>query len=572
MLGVKQPIVEIKDVYYQYPGAEKPVLNGANLTIHKGDFLAIIGGNGSGKSTICKTINGLIPHYFSGHYEGEVVVDGDSVQNQAVATLSHHVGYVYQDFQNQLMKLTVLEDVSFAPLNFGYADYQEKAAEALELLGITHLQDKTIWELSGGEKHLTALAGALALNPEILIVDEPVAQLDPQHATEIYDKLKYLNEVLGKTIITIEHHTEFIANYCNQVALIENGQVKWHEDVKKGLLNITELQGGYIYPPQVTQAAMQLNDFDSRENLPITVEEAIHYFKDDHFLPDPVQYQPHLQTTKPALLSVHDLQHEVKLLNKERRTVLDIDQITIHEGDQIAIVGNNGAGKTTFMKSLAGIIRPKQGTITIDDMNVLKTPAEKLSSHISYIYQNPEEMFIQDTIQNDVTYFADVRNIEQDALYEHITESLDMKDLLPLDGRLLSGGQQRRSSVAIGLGMLPTVMMLDEPTASLDIGNRKQLINILHSIRDKVKTVLIATHDMQLVAEWATRVIVMEHGKVIFDGTPKVLFDRVDIWKQAGLKLPQIAELSLALNIQPALSVNEFVERVKEAQLNGSHG
>src|SRR5699024_3757172 len=279
MLGVKQPIVEIKNVHYQYPGAEKPVLNGANLTIYKGDFLAIIGGNGSGKSTICKTINGLIPHYFSGHYEGEVVVDGDSVQNQAVATLSHHVGYVYQDFQNQLMKLTVLEDVSFAPLNFGYADYQVEAAEALELIGITHLQDKTIWELSGGEKHLTALAGALALNPEILIVDEPVAQHDPQHATEIYDKLKYLNEVLGKTTITIEHHTEFIANYCNQVALIENGQVKWHEDVKKGLLNITELQGGYIYPPQVTQAAMQLNDFDSRENLPITVEEAIHYFK-----------------------------------------------------------------------------------------------------------------------------------------------------------------------------------------------------------------------------------------------------------------------------------------------------
>src|SRR5699024_10794012 len=363
--------------------------------------------------------------------------------------------------------------------------------------------------------------------------------------------------------------TEFIANYCNQVALIENGQVKWHEDVKKGLLNITELQGGYIYPPQVTQAAMQLNDFDSRENLPITVEEAIHYFKDDHFLPDPVQYQPHLQTTKPALLSVHDLQHEVKLLNKERRTVLDIDQITIHEGDQIAIVGNNGAGKKTFMNSLAGIIRPKQGTITIDDMNVLKTPAEKLSSHISYIYQNPEEMFIQDTIQNDVTYFGDVRNIEQDALYEQITESLDMKDLLPLDGRLLSGGQQRRSSVAIGLGMLPTVMMLDEPTASLDIGNRKQLINILHSIRDKVKTVLIATHDMQLVAEWATLLIVMEHGKVIFDCTPKALFDRVDIWKQAGLKLPQIAELSLALNIQPALSVEEFIERLKGAQVNG---
>src|SRR5690625_2508271 len=571
MLCLKQPIVQISDVHYQYPGAKKPVLNGTNLTIHRGDFLAIIGGNGSGKSTICKTINGLIPHYFSGYYKGEVVVEGESVKNQAVATLSHHVGYVYQDFQNQLMKLTVLEDVSFAPLNFGYKDYKVKAKQALELLGITHLQDKTIWELSGGEKHLTALAGALALNPEILIVDEPVAQLDPQHATEIYDKLKYLNEELGKTIITIEHHTEFIANYCNQVALIENGKVKWHENVKKGLLNITELQDAYIYPPQVTQAAIQLDDFAPSNDLPITVKEAITYFNDCYFLPDPNRYKPHLQTMQSAILSVNNLQHEVKLLNKERRTVLDIDNITIYEGDQIAIVGNNGAGKTTLMKSLAGIIRPKQGTITMDNIDILKMPVEKLSSHISYIYQNPEEMFIQDTIKNDVTYFGDVRNIKQDNLYEYIAESLDMKDLLPLDGRLLSGGQQRRSSVAIGLGMLPTVMMLDEPTASLDIGNRKQLVNILHSIRNKVKTVLIATHDMQLVAEWATRVIVMEHGKIIFDGTPRVLFDRVDIWKQAGLKLPQIAELSLALNIQPALSVNEFVKRVKEAHANGSH-
>src|SRR5699024_10026255 len=143
--------------------------------------------------------------------------------------------------------------------------------------------------------------------------------------------------------------------------------------------------------------------------------------------------------------------------------------------------------------------------------------------------------------------------IQQNDLYEHITNSLNMKHLLPLDGRLLSGGQQRRSSVAIGLGMLPTVMMLDEPTASLDIGNRKQLIKILHSIRDEVKTVLITTRDMQVGGEWATRVIVVEQEKIILGGTPKVVFDRVDIWQKGGLKLPQIAELSLALNIHPAL-------------------
>ena len=572
MVSLKQPIIEVKDVHYQYPGAEHPVLNGASLTIHKGDFLAIIGGNGSGKSTICKTMNGLIPHYFSGDYKGEVIVEGKPVTGQAVATLSHHVGYVYQDFQNQLMKVTVLEDVAFAPLNFGYADHQEKAMEALELLGITHLKDKTIWELSGGEKHLTALAGALALDPEVLIIDEPVAQLDPQHATAIYEKLKYLNEALGKTIITIEHHTEFIANYCNQVALIEDGKVKWHEDVRRGLLNITELKEAHIYPPQVTQAAMQLNAFASIDELPITVDEAITYFQDHYFYSDPNRYKPNLRTTNSAILTATDLEYEVKLLNKDRRTVLDIEAMTLFEGDRVAIVGNNGAGKTTLMKSLAGIIKPKKGEITVDGIDVLKTPVEKLSSHISYIYQNPEEMFIQDTIENDITYFGEVRNLEQAELYDHIAASLNMEHLLPLDGRLLSGGQQRRSSVAIGLAMLPTVMMLDEPTASLDIGNRKQLVDILHSIRDKVKTVLIATHDMQLVAEWATRVLVMEHGKIIFDGTPKVLFDRVEIWKNAGLKLPQIAELSLALNIHAALSVDEFVERVKEVCVDGSGG
>lgn len=572
MVSVNQPIIEVKDVHYQYPGAEDPVLKGANLTINKGDFLAIIGGNGSGKSTICKTINGLIPHYFSGDYQGEVRVKGKSVKELSVSVLSHLVGYVYQDFENQLMKLTVFEDVAFSPLNFGFPDYKERAMHALELLGITHLKDQTVWELSGGQKHLTALAGALALDPEVLIIDEPVAQLDPQHATEIYDKLKYLNESLGKTIITIEHHTEFIANYCKQVALIEDGQVKWHEDVRTGLLKITERHGAKIYPPQVTQAAMLLNDYRTKDELPITVQEAVTFFKDYYFYPDSNRHKPNLRPTSSAILSVNDLRYEVKTLNKQRKTILDIPEMTLYEGDRVAIVGNNGAGKTTLMKSLAGIIRPQAGEITIGDINVLKTSVEKLSSHISYIYQNPEEMFIQDTIKNDITYFGKVRNLEQTELYEQIAESLNMRHLFPLDGRLLSGGQQRRSSVAIGLAMLPTIMMLDEPTASLDIGHRKQLVDILHSIRDRIKTVVIATHDMQLVAEWATRVIVMEHGKVIFDGTPKLLFDRVEIWKQAGLKLPQIAELSLALNIQSTLSVDEFVARVKEVSVNGFNG
>lgn len=571
MVSVKEPLIEIKDVHYQYPGSDQPVLNGANLTVHKGDFLAIIGGNGSGKSTLCKTMNGLIPHYFSGDYKGEVIVNGKVVKDHPVSVLSHHVGYVYQDFQSQLMKLTVFEDVAFSPLNFGYPDYKERAEEAMDLVGISHLKDRTIWELSGGQKHLTAIAGALALNPDVLIIDEPVAQLDPKHATEIYDRLKYLNEELGKTIIVIEHHTEFIANYCKHVVLIENGQVKWHEPVKLGLLKITELEELHIYPPQVTQAAINLNPYGNMRDLPITVDEATTYFKRFN-IADVVPNQQTVPHNSQEIVTINDVSYEVKTLNKERRKVLDIDELTLFEGERVTIVGNNGAGKTTLLKSLAGIIKPQKGAITVNGVNVLRTPAEELSSHIAYIYQNPEEMFIQDTIENDITFFGKVRNLDHQIRYEKIAEMLKLDELLPKDGRLLSGGQQRRSSVGIGLAMAPAVMMLDEPTASLDVGNRIQLVEILHAIRDRVKTVLIATHDMQLVAEWATRVIVMEHGRIVFDGSPRELFERVPIWQQAGLKLPQIAELSLALNIHPALSVEEFIERVEEAAKDGING
>ena len=227
-----KPIVELKDVTFTYPGSETPVLKNVNLTINPGEFTAIIGGNGSGKSTLCKTFNGLIPQFYVGDFEGEVMVNGLSAADHSVAELSQNVGYVYQDFENQLLRPTVIDDVCFVPLNYGLPDYKERGEWALEVTGLSSLRNEFIWQLSGGQKHLLALAGALAMKPKILIMDEPIAQLDPNHAKKIYDILKELNFKYDMTIIVIEHHTEFIANYCNQVILMDKGSLRWKKPVQ----------------------------------------------------------------------------------------------------------------------------------------------------------------------------------------------------------------------------------------------------------------------------------------------------------------------------------------------------
>ena len=205
-------ILEIKNLTFTYPGATDPTLNQVELQIEKGDFIAIVGNNGCGKSTLCKVMNGLIPHFITGNFEGTVLADGVDTKTVEIGDLAKTVGYVYQDFENQIVRPTVLDDASYACMNYAMPDYLERGRQALKDCGLEGKDEEYIWQLSGGQTHLLALAGAVSLEPEVLILDEPIAQLDPRHADLIYGILKDLNERLGKTIIVIEHHTEYIAD------------------------------------------------------------------------------------------------------------------------------------------------------------------------------------------------------------------------------------------------------------------------------------------------------------------------------------------------------------------------
>jgi len=570
--------IVVEDLTFRYPGGDEPVLRDANLTIEPGEFTAVVGGNGSGKTTLCKTFNGLIPHFFEGTFDGSVTVAGTDTRESDVAELSKTVGYVFQDFENQLVQETVRDDVEFAPLNHGLEDYAERATRALETVGLDHLDDRFVWELSGGQQHLVALAGVLAMDPDFVFVDEPAAQLDPHNARETYEQLRRLHEAEDKTIIVIEHHSEFIADYCEEMVLVSDGGVAWKEPVEVGLNRLEDLLAHDIHPPQVTGIADDLPADtgtlpDGR--YPVTVEEATTAFPSA----TPPETRPAADGgaatargdadagvastgDRDALVTLAEVGHGYPTLREGYNRVLDGLDLELYRGDRVALVGANGAGKSTLLRLITGLESPDDGTVTVLGRDTSETLPEQLADDTVYIHQNPEEMFVEDTVRKDVAYYLENRDASDvDERVDEILEYLDLEHLADRDGRLMSLGQQRRASLGIGLATDPTVVLLDEPTGSLDLQSRREVTGMLRKAESRVETVVVASHDLQLVAGWADRVIVMGAGEVLADAPPVEVFADPDLLAATGLRQPQVVELSERVGVDPpALTADAMVE------------
>ena len=388
--------IEIDHLTYSYPGAAQPTLRDITVNIEQGDFLAIVGNNGCGKSTFCKTLNGLIPQFISGAWEGRVLSCGLDTRKSEVGALARKVGYVYQDFENQIIRPTVLDDASYACQNYAMADYRERGRAALAQCGLQGKENDFIWQLSGGQTHLLALAGAVSLQPDVLILDEPIAQLDPAHADRIYAVLRRLNEEYGKTIIVIEHHTEYIADFCKHVMLLKEGRVQWVLPTEEALQRVEELQSCNIFPPQVTIAAWRASrKAGQAERLPTTVEEGKAFFA-PKARPEPLPpaRRPSQGETVAAFQNVSVAYRSVK---GDPHKVFDGLTLDIHKGDKVALIGSNGAGKSTFMKLMVGLLKPSGGSVWLNGRDLHDVRPEALSRQISMVYQNPEDMFIKET-------------------------------------------------------------------------------------------------------------------------------------------------------------------------------
>lgn len=548
-------VIEIRDLTYTYPGASRPTLDHLNLNVEKGDFLAIIGNNGCGKSTLCKTMNGLIPHFIAGEFQGSVLVDQQDTKTMDVGRIAGKVGYVYQDFENQIVRPTVLDDASYACMNYAMPDYLERGREALRQCGLEGREQEYIWQLSGGQTHLLALAGAVSLEPDVLILDEPIAQLDPKHADLIYGVLKNLNETWGKTIIVIEHHTEYIADYCHHVALLKDGHTEWVLPSDEALRRVEELQECNIFPPQVTIAAQQMKKEGMLAEdtvLPTTIEAGKKVF-------DRLLYRGEICTEWEApgekqketetVVSFRKVSVSYRAVKGEAKQIFRNLNLEIKKGEKIALIGSNGAGKSTLMKLMTGLIKPSEGEILLKGKGIRDTKPEALSKMISLVYQNPEEMFIKDSIERDIAFAMEARNTENwQERTKALLEQFRLTELKDRDGRLLSGGQMRRASLAIGIALNPEILLLDEPTANLDIATRKEIMRTLNEMKDITETVLIATHDMQLVCEWAERIIVLCQGEVIADGSRNEIFGNRRVLELTGIRPPEIFDMGKVLN------------------------
>ncbi|ELZ29155.1 cobalt ABC transporter ATP-binding protein [Halosimplex carlsbadense 2-9-1] len=571
--------IVVEDLTFQYPGGDEPVLRDANLRIEPGEFTAVVGGNGSGKTTLCKTFNGLVPHFFEGRFDGRVTVAGTDTREAGVAELSKTVGYVFQDFENQLVQETVRDDVEFAPLNHGLDDYAERATRALELVGLDHLEDRFVWELSGGQQHLVALAGVLAMDPEFVFVDEPAAQLDPHNAREAYEQLRRLHEDHDKTVVVIEHHSEFVADYCDEMVLVSEGGVAWKEPVEVGLNRLEDLQAHDIHPPQVTGIAADLPDGSGRltdGRYPVTVNEAATAFPSVGRGERPPAADGGERTAGresatgaggDPLIALDGVGHGYPTLREGYNRVLDGVDLDLYAGDRVALVGANGAGKSTLLRLITGLESPDEGTVTVLGQDTSETLPETLADDTVYIHQNPEEMFVEDTVRKDVGYYLRNRGAEDaDERVGEILDYLDLEHLAERDGRLLSLGQQRRASLGIGLATDPTVVLLDEPTGSLDLQSRREVTGMLRKAESRVETVVVASHDLQLVAEWADRVVVMGEDSVLADAPPGEVFDDPDLLARTDLRRPQVVELSDRLGVDPAaLTADGMVATLTDA-------
>ncbi len=559
--------VTLEDVTFTYPGAAAPTLRNVCLDVPEGDFLAIMGANGCGKSTLCKTMNGLIPQFIVGDLTGTITVGGIDAATAQIGELARKIGYVYQDFENQLVRPTVLDEASFSCLNYAYDDYIERGMRALDLCGLSDRAESYIWQLSGGQKHLLALAGAIALEPGVIVLDEPVAQLDPYHAQKTYEVLRDLNENHGKTIIVIEHHTDFIAKYCKSAALMRNGTIAWTLPAHEALQQLEDLEASDVHPPQIALAGRELKHagaLPQRAPLPTTVEEGFAAFSGIPFIPpaDRAGSDEGADRTADAggsslsadpIVRFRNVSVSYRSVKGAPRRVFEGLDLDIQRGEKIALVGSNGAGKSTLMKLLYGLIKPQAGEILLDGAPTRGMGPDELSEKLSLVYQNPEQMFIKDSIRADIEFAMRARGVDDAAARtDELLGRFRLTELADHDGRLMSGGQMRRASLAIGIALNPPVLLLDEPTANLDIGTRQEITRLIADLRGVTDTVVIATHDMQLVCQFADRIIVLCDGEIIGDGTPDEIFMNADVVERSGIRPPEIFAMGQALDCSAA--------------------
>ena len=542
---------------FQYDAQAEATLKDISFDIAKGEKVLILGPSGSGKSTLAQCLNGIIPNIHKGQAQGQVRIDGQDIFKQSIYDKSQLVSTVLQDPDGQFIGLTVAEDLAFALENdcADQSEMKDKVALWAERLDLTSLLNHRPQDLSGGQKQRVSLAGVLIDESPILLFDEPLANLDPKSGQETIDLIDKIHKEVGATTIIIEHRLEDVLyRPVDRILLVNEGELLFNGSPDKLLSSKLLLENGIREPLYVT--VLRQLGFDTRRAQNLSQLDALDL--SDLALPDRI-LKDKRDSLSDSILKVEGL----SVSYGDNPAIIEDLSFSLKKGERLAIVGKNGAGKSTLAKALCGFV-PSQGKLTYKGQDISQDSIAERSERIGFVLQNPNQMISQTMIFDEVALGLRLRGIEETEVEERVHEVLKTCGLYsfrkwPISA--LSFGQKKRVTIASILILKPEIIILDEPTAGQDYKTYTDIMNFLDSLQKQGHTIVMITHDMQLMLEYSDRCLVVVEGKIIADDNPVTILNQKDLLESANLKQTSLYTLGQKLSSDPVEVTQYYIEK-----------
>jgi energy-coupling factor transport system ATP-binding protein len=499
-------VIDFKRVTFRYPNAAQPAISALEWCVPEGAICLVVGPSGSGKSTLARCVNGLVPHFHGGQFSGVVHVAGLDTRRHSTAELSRHVGFVAQVPESQTVTDRVEDEIAFGPENLGLgrSELRIRVEETIDLLGLNALRGRRLETLSGGERQRVVIAASMAMRPEILVLDEPTSQLDPVSSEEILSVLRKLNEEMGTTVMLVEHRLDRALGMSDQVLLLgQDGSVEAAGETRAVLSRLPQ-------PPPLVRVAQALH----WDPPPLTVRDARRFRGSGQ----PNTYEPLDRPSGRPAQPASSISFERVSFDYEKRPVLDRLSVHFQPGTLTALMGRNGSGKTTLLKLAMGLVRPRSGRVWVNGRDIAKLSTVELAQSVGYLPQNAGTLLFNDTVEDEVRFTLRCRGRTDNV--GSLLERLDLTRVASRNPLDLSGGERLRAAIAAVLAGRPRVLLLDEPTRGVDAALKERLGRLLRELTREGMTVVLATHDVDMVADFADRMVVLGEGDVIADGAP----------------------------------------------------
>ena len=560
---MKEAIIEWKDFSFQYETQQEPTLQGVDLTIYKGEKVLIVGPSGSGKSTLGQCLNGIIPNIYKGQTSGEFLIKGQAAFDMSIYDKSHLVSTVLQDTDGQFIGLSVAEDLAFALENDVTAldDMKNRVHKWAEKLDLISLLNQRPQDLSGGQKQRVSLAGVLIDESPILLFDEPLANLDPKSGQDIIELIDQIHKEEGTTTLIIEHRLEDVLHRpVDRIVLINDGRILFNGSPDQ-LLETDLLTQNGIREPLYLTTLRQLG-------VDLVKEEQLANLDNLSISKGQVQLQNELVKETPELQSLFKL--EDVSFSYDDRPILKSIHLDIKKGEKIAIVGKNGAGKSTLAKALSSFIQT-EGRYLSEGQDIKGDSVAERAERVGYVLQNPNQMISTNMIFDEVSLGLRLRGVDEQEIETRVYETLKICGLYEFRNwpiSALSFGQKKRVTIASILVLGVEIILLDEPTAGQDQKNYTEIMEFLEELHQKGHTIVMITHDMQLMLDYSDRALVMVDGELIADTDPASLLSNPELLVKSNLKETSIFNLAKKLDVDPLALTAFYKERREGCKLN----